>query len=1179
MGLELSEESPAFLSTMPAGRRETRLALAMVLLSAALFLALAPFARTPLPELNAFVPIYETALVVTDLITATLLFGQANILRSRALCILASGYLFTALLTVAHALTFPGLFSATGLLGASRQSTAWLYTFWHGGFPLCVIAYACLKNTAGSIGAPDLGAPPHSGWLGLPIGLALLLVLAVVGLFVLLATAGASLLPAILVNNHYARAGSLILSGVWVLSGLALWVLGRKKPHSMVDLWLIMVMCAWLFDIALSAVLNAGRFDLGWYAGRVYGLFAASFVLLVLLRENGKLYFRLVGAHATQRNKAADLRHLNAQIEARVQERSAALEALHNSQEELSAVVENVLDCVITIDARGIVRSANQALTRTLGYAVDEVIGHNVSMLMPEPVHSAHDGFLRSYERSGRANVMGTVREVEGLHKNGERIALELSISEYRLKGQRFFTGTLHDIRERKRFIAELTRARAEAEQANRAKANFLAAMSHEIRTPMNGVIGMIDVLHQSSLKGYQVEMVDLIRESAFSLLTIIDDILDFSKIEAGRLEIESAPMRAAAVVEKVCGLLDHLAERLGVELTLFTDPALAVHTLGDALRLRQILINLANNAIKFSSGRARPGKVCVRARQATLAGDRITVEFEVSDNGIGMDEQTQASLFAPFTQADISTTRRFGGTGLGLAISRNLAELMGGTLAVRSVKEQGSTFVLTLPFVVLPMRDDALAAPETAGLACLVIGQAPGLCNDIASYLRHDGALVEQVSDLGAAMLRAAMSPPGLWIWVIDAGAATPPTLEDLRTAAHSVHGGRGEVRFVVIGRGARRRPHQQDPDRVMLDGNVMARRTLLRAVAIAAGRAQEQEAPPQAGRTEREFQPPARADAVRQGRLILVAEDNETNRKVILHQFALLGYAADVVNDGRQALQSWRSGNYALLLTDLHMPGMDGYQLTREIRAAPGRGKLIPIIALTANALRSEAERCRAIGMDDYLSKPAQLADLKAMLEKWLPSRTQQTGTELGAAPRAVAAQVDLRVLAAMVGEDAGVLREFIREFCNTARVIAAEVRDACLAGAPERARDAAHKLKSSARAVGAKALGELCARLETVGAGAGLQHDGADQAQPYLLPTRDNATAPASRPNGTHGAAGLQALLPLFEQEMTAVLDQLLPLCDAAHPLDAALGVPPGDAAYVERRQGPGDPGAAS
>jgi signal transduction histidine kinase/CheY-like chemotaxis protein len=423
--------------------------------------------------------------------------------------------------------------------------------------------------------------------------------------------------------------------------------------------------------------------------------------------------------------------------------------------------------------------------------------------------------------------------------------------------------GAFQDITRWKQAEAE-ARARREAEAASTAKSAFLAAMSHEIRTPMNGVIGLVEVLQQTALQAHQVEIVDLIRDSAFSLLAIIEDILDFSKIEAGKLSIENTSLNIAEVVEKVCAMQAHMVAARDIDLSVFVDPQIPTELLGDGARLRQVLLNLTNNAIKFSSGREQRGTVAVRATLAEHGPEQVNVEISIADNGVGMDQNVLATLFSSFTQADVSTTRRYGGTGLGLAISRSLVKLMGGDISVQSTPGEGSTFTVCLPFVRVAVDS------------------------------------------------RTARSDP-----------ADPPAKKMRR---------RGGV--------------------------------LLEAMPVA-----------------------ARDEALQQGRLILVAEDNEINRKVILRQFTLLGFTADMVSDGQQALVKWRSGDYALVLTDLHMPEMDGYDLTRAIRAEEGNARRTPIIVLTANALKDEGDRCRALGTDDFLTKPVQLASMKAVLERWLP------------------------------------------------------------------------------------------------------------------------------------------------------------------------------------------------
>jgi PAS domain S-box-containing protein len=385
-------ESPLFLSTMTAERRDRRLALTAVIISVTIFAIAAPLARLPLPRVPGFIPAYESALIISDLITAIFLFAQLAILRVRGVLVLASGYLFTALIAFAHMLTFPGAFAAAGLLGAGPQSTAWLYMFWHAAFPIAVIAYALTKEDG--LGAARSGAS-HRHVVPLSVAGAVATVVALT----LLATAGQSLLPSIMRGDSYTPAMIFIVSTVWALSAGALLALWLRRPHTVLDLWLMVVMCAWLCDIALSAVLNDGRFDLGFYAGRIYGLLAATFVLLVLLVETGALYAQLARWFAAERRG-----HLR-------------------EMEERRLIFETSVDLIMVTDSQGNFVRVSPSSLAIVGYPPEEMTGRSaVDFVEPADLEPT-----RKEMRQARRGKELRNFETRYVHRDGHSVPLTWS--------------------------------------------------------------------------------------------------------------------------------------------------------------------------------------------------------------------------------------------------------------------------------------------------------------------------------------------------------------------------------------------------------------------------------------------------------------------------------------------------------------------------------------------------------------------------------------------------------------------------------------------------------------------------------------------------------------------------------------------------------------------------------
>jgi len=804
-------------------------------------------------------------------------------------------------------------------------------------------------------------------------------------------------------------------------------------------------------------------------------------------------------------------------MRARISELEAAEEKLRESEAMHRQILDACADLILCKGPKSRIVYANKAFRDFYGMTMDELRGivdapfnepeyteqyqiddacvfsTGKTLNIPEEPVTRHDGkvFLVHTIKSAIFNAAGKVVQTVGVSRDiSERRQSEQQIHELNARLANRVEELAQANRELELLTKRLELARDQALESSNVKSQFVANISHEVRTPISAVIGLIELLLDSGLNREQREYATMIHDSAQALLMIINDILDFSKLEAGKIELEIIDFELAALIEDTVELLAAAAWGKKLALMSFVDPGIPYWLRGDPVRLRQIMINLISNAIKFTAA----GSVTIRAVPAGKEENRLRVRIEVTDTGIGLSQSTQARLFQPFVQADGSTTRQYGGTGLGLSICRRLVDLMNGQIAVHSASGCGSTFWFELSLdeaVNRPSEPSFALDPASERALRVLLVHDDDTARDItARYLREAGVYTECTNDLRTATsmieqstasssrydavvvnVKAGISDSSPLIALLQPG-KHPPAPRFILLSPYDAKG--GAERAIKAGFAAYvswpiRRWELLDCLLTVTTGTTIPRPTRLEPAEI--------EHQLTAG--SKPFSTDER------NRSVLVVEDNSILRELARRQLCKLGLSSHVVSNGRQAVEAAAQSDYDLILMDCQMPGMSGFEASLTIRQeeAPS-GRHTPIIAMTASAMPGDRERCLASGMDDYLSKPVSQEQLRRVLERWLPAAGNRCGPLSGLSlpssrrPPPVG-EIELTSLEEIYGkaEAADILKLFLTE----AGELIAALEEALGRRDGRELSFAAHQLRGLAAVVGAGRMEKLCWELE--------------------------------------------------------------------------------------------------
>ncbi len=692
--------------------------------------------------------------------------------------------------------------------------------------------------------------------------------------------------------------------------------------------------------------------------------------------------------------RTLELSAANEQLEKEIAEHQKAELELNASESKYRILFNQIAEPIFIYDKKThLFLDCNAAVERIYGYSKTEL-----QKMTPLDLHPPEELDFVKKQLNRQAEKIPFI--YTHITKSGEQHRVEIASNEIEFQNKKAYLSIARDVTERQKAAMELKKAKEAAELASQAKSNFLANMSHEIRTPMNGVIGFSDLLLDTALDEQQTEYAKTIQRSAEALLSVINDILDFSKIEAGKLAIEPISFDLRLTLGDVAQMLAEKAEEKKIDLILRYPPEMPSHLIGDPGRIRQILINLTGNAIKFTS----KGHVLINLDLQKNTGEEVTFRLSVEDTGIGIPTEKLNTIFDKFTQADASTTRKYGGTGLGLSISKQLIELMGGDLLVTSDVNKGSTFSFML---TLPIAKDSPAQPlnpnvDLSGIRAIVIDDNRTNCKVTCEILSNLGMKSEfQLSGKSALkqMIEAAEQKVPFHMAILD---YQMPEMD-------------GET----LGKKIKEHPLLKDTVLILLTSvaqrgaaNRFAKNgfsayltkpvypTQLQKTLMTIWEAKQKQIPTEMVIHHSIAEPTSTPDKqatntkpLFETRILLV-EDNLINQKLAAKMLLKLGGTFEIANNGEEALQKVRQNEYDVLLMDCQMPVMDGFEATTEIRKLDNDRGTIPIIAMTANALKGDRERCLNAGMDDYLCKPINKSALASTILKWVKKEHLQDG-----------------------------------------------------------------------------------------------------------------------------------------------------------------------------------------